>query len=134
MRDGLRLELPGLVYPRWALLIALFGPAAFLTAMKTFWGIPLSIISIVGLSIALVIPSIIATIPLARELPPGSDTCGGLAEVILARNYAAIATENGSQRGAEVLWALRQVVATEMVMAIEDVSPDTQIPQDLNIY
>jgi hypothetical protein len=53
---------------------------------------------------------------------------------ILARNYAAIATKNGSQEGAEVLCALRQLTATEMVMAVEEVSPDTRVPQDLNIY
>ncbi|MGF7181084.1 hypothetical protein RBB76_14080 [Tunturiibacter psychrotolerans] len=134
MRDQLGLELPGLLYPRWALLLALFGPVTILGCMKTFWGIPLSVASILGLSVLLVIPAIFASIPFARTLPPGSDTCGGLAEVILARNYAAIATENGSRRGAEVLWALRQLVATEMVMNIEQVSPDARIPQDLNIY
>jgi hypothetical protein len=134
VRDELRLKLPSLIYPRWALFIALFGPATCLTAMKAFGRIPLSVISIFGLSVALVIPAIFASIPFARKLPPGCDTCGGLAEVILALNYAAIAAENGSQRGAEVLWALRQLVATEMVMAIEEVSPDTRIPQDLNIY
>jgi len=134
MRDQLGLELPGLLYPRWALLLALFGPVTILGCMKTFWGIPLSVASILGLSVLLVIPAIFASIAFARTLPPGSDTCGGLAEVILARNYAAIATENGSRRGAEVLWALRQLVATEMVMNIEQVSPDARIPQDLNIY
>jgi hypothetical protein len=134
MRDQLGLELPGLLYPRWALLLALFGPATILVCMRAFWGIPLSVASIFGLSVLLAIPAIFASTPFGRTLPPGSDTCGGLAEVILARNYAAIATENGSRRGAEVLWALRQLVATEMVMNIEQVSPDTRIPQGLNIY
>jgi hypothetical protein len=102
--------------------------------MMAFWGIPLSVTSILGISVLLVIPAISASLPFAHTLPPGSDTCGGLAEVILARNYAAIATENGSPRCAEVLWALRQLVATEMVMNFEEVSSDTRIPQDLNIY
>ncbi|MGA8741948.1 MAG: hypothetical protein WB561_12255 [Terracidiphilus sp.] len=134
MRDRSGLELPGLVYPRWALVLALFGPAIILTCMRVFGAIPLSVGSILVLSFLLVIPAILATLPFARALPPGSDTCGGLAEVVLARNYAAIAAENGSRRGAEVQWALRQLVATQMVMNIEEVSPDTRIPQDLNIY
>jgi len=134
MQDQLGLELPGLLYPRWALLLALFGPATILVCMRAFWGIPLSVPTILGLSVLLVIPAICASIPFARTLPPGSDTCGGLAEVILALNYAAIATENGSRRGAEVLWALRQLVAAEKVMNIEQVTPATRIPQDLNIY
>jgi hypothetical protein len=132
--DQLGLELPGLLYPRWALLLALFGPATILVCMRAFWGIPLSVPSILCLSFLFVIPAMFASIRFARTLPPGSDTCGGLAEVILARNYTAIATENGSKRGAEVLWALRQLVAAEMVMNIQQVSPDARIPQDLNIY
>ena len=134
IRDQLGLELPGLVYPRWALFFALFGPGTILTGMRAFWGIPLRVASILGISVLLVIPAIFASIPLAHALPPGSDTCGGLAELILVRNYAAIATENGSPRSAEVLWALRQLVATETVMNFEEVSSDTRIPQDLNIY
>ena len=36
MRDRSGLELPGLVYPRWALVLALFGPAIILTCMRVF--------------------------------------------------------------------------------------------------
>lgn len=134
MRDHLGLELPGLVLPRCALFLALFGPATILICMKVFWGIPLSVASILFLSVVLVLPALFTSIPLARTLPPGCNTCGGLAERILARNYAAFAIKNGSLRGAEVLWTLRQLVATEMVMNIEEVSPDTRISQDLDIY
>jgi len=134
MRDRLGLELPGLALPRWAFFLALCGPATILVGMRLFCGIALGIGSIFVLSILLVIPALFGLIPLARTLPLGSETCGGLAEVILAQNYSAIAMENGSRRGAEVLWALRQLVATEMGMNFEEVSPDTRIPQDLNIY
>lgn len=134
MRSGSGLEFPGLVYPRWALLLALFGPGIIFTCIRVFWGIPLGVASILGLSVLLVLPAFFATISLARTFPPGSDTCGGLVEVVLARNYAAVAKENGSQRGGEVLRALRLLVATQMVMNIEEVSPNTRIPQDLNIY
>lgn len=134
IQDHLGLELPGLVFPRWALLLALLGPATVLVSLRAFLALPLSVASIVGFSILLLIPSFFASVPLARILPPGSETCGGLAEVVLARNYAVFASQNGSSRGSDVLWALRQLVATEMVMRVEEVSPETRIPHDLNIY
>jgi hypothetical protein len=134
VRDQLGLELPMLVYPHWALLLALFAPAAVLVSLRAFFALPLSPISMLGYSVLLAIPSVIASVPLARSLPPGSETCGSLAEVILARNYSAFASHNGSSRTGDALWALRQLVATEMVMRIEEVPPETRIPQDLNIY
>lgn len=134
IQDGLRLHVPGLVYPRWAFLLALLGPAVILTCVKAFAGIPIGLASIVVLSVLLAIPAFFASIPLARAIPPGGDTFGGLAEIILARNYATIAMESGSPRRADVLWSLRQLVASEMVMSIEDVAPEMRIPQDLNIY
>ena len=45
-------------------------------------GIPMSVGTILVLSILLVIPAVFATLPFARTLPPGSDTCGGLAEIV----------------------------------------------------
>jgi hypothetical protein len=134
LRDQLGLAMPGLVYPRWALLLALFAPATVLISVRAIFGLPLSATSILVFSVLLLIPSFIASIPLARTLPPGTETCGGLAEIILARNYAAFASQDGSSRVNDVLWALRQLVATEMVMRIEEVPPDTRIPHDLNIY
>jgi hypothetical protein len=54
------------------------------------------------------LPAVIAFIPVARVLPPGSETFGGLAELVLARNYATFTTQCGGSRESDVLLALRQ--------------------------
>ena len=48
----------GLVYPRWALVLALFGPAIILTCMRVFGAIPLSVGSISRPSFLLAIPDL----------------------------------------------------------------------------
>jgi hypothetical protein len=134
MRENLGLELPALVFPRWALVLALSAPAAVLVSIRAFCGVHISVASIVVWSVLLVIPAFIVSVPLTRTLPPGSQTCGGLSELILAKNYAAFAVRSSGSAKADVLWALRQLVAIEMVMPIEEISPETRVPQDLNIY
>jgi hypothetical protein len=101
---------------------------------QSILGIPLNAIAILGGSILLIFPAVIAFIPVARVLPPGSETFGGLAKLVLARNYATFTTQCGGSRESDVLLALRQIVATEVVTRLEEVSPETRIPQDLNIY
>jgi hypothetical protein len=52
----------------------------------------------------------------------------------LAQNFAAFATQHGSSPERDVLLALRQLVATEVGMQLEEISSETRIPADLNIY
>ena len=62
-RDQLGLELRVWSIRNLALLLALLGPAILLSCMKIFLGVPLGIASIIGLSVLLVIPSFLASIP-----------------------------------------------------------------------
>ena len=55
-------------------------------------------------------------------------------KVVLARNYATFASQYGSSCDGGVLNALRQLIAGQLAMDPEEISPDTRIPHDLNIY
>jgi hypothetical protein len=134
LQEDLGLALPGLVFPGWALSLSIVCPAALLISLRAFCGFPLDIFAIFIYSILLIIPTAKALLPFARILPSGSETFGGLAKVVLARNYAAFAKQHGSSSESDVLSALQQLIATEMVRGLEEIPPYTIIPQGLNIY
>jgi hypothetical protein len=74
-------------------------------------------------ALALIVPAVVAFIPFARTPPPSCGTMGGLAKVVLARNYAVFATQHGSSSEPGVLPALRQLVATEMGSQLGEFPP-----------
>jgi hypothetical protein len=133
LQEHLGLTVPGLMYPGWLLLLCLVTPAALLISAREFLGFRLSAIEIIGGSLALIIPAVVAFIPFARTPPPSCATMGGLAKVVLARNYAVFATQHGSSSERGVLPAVRQLIATETGSQLGEVSPETRIPADLNI-
>lgn len=130
----LELKLPGLVWPGWALLASVVAPAVLLIVLRVCFGIPLNALEIFIGSMLLIIPAAHGLVPFARVLPRGGETVGGLAKLVLARNYSAFASQHGARNGEEILWALRQIVATQTGRKIEEIFPTTQIPQDLKIY
>jgi len=134
LQEHLGMAVPGLMFPGWLLLACVVPPAALLISARQFLGFRLSAVEIVGGSLALTIPTIFAFIPFARTVPPSCRTMGGLAKVVLAQNFAAFATQHGSSPERDVLLALRQLVATEVGMQLQEISSETRIPADLNIY
>jgi hypothetical protein len=83
------------------------------------------------LTFARIIPAVDARIPLARIIPEGCETFGGLVKAVLARNYAVFASQGAGSSKGDVLKALRQLAA---MMDVEKVSLEARIPQDLDIY
>jgi hypothetical protein len=134
LQENLGLTVPGLAFPSWVFYPSLMAPAALLISLRLFWGFPLNAILIFWGSFLLIIPSVFVFSPFARKLPPGSETFGGLAKIVLARNYAAFAKQHGRLSENDVLPALRQLIATQTFQDIENVPTYTLIPQGLNIY
>jgi len=71
--------------------------------------------------------------PLARDFPRGCKTAGDLASLILARNYSAFACEYGNSSHEQVLALLRRLIASEVGLDLNEVTPQTLIPQGLDI-
>jgi hypothetical protein len=134
LQAHLGLTLPSLNYPSWFACVALVVPATFLISLKALLGIRLNAIEIVGGSLVLFLASLVAFIPLARTLPSDCETIGGFTKVVLAHNYATFAYQYGRSSESDVVLALRQLIATEMGRGLEEISAETHIPGDLNIY
>ena len=71
--------------------------------------------------------------PFARSLPLDCDSLGDLSKAILARNFAEFATRHGVS-SKDILRSLQLLVASQVGMPVNDVSSNTRIPSDLNIY
>jgi hypothetical protein len=134
LEEQLGVTLPGLAYPSWLALIALAIPLTILIVARGFVGIRLTIVEIIGGSIALALPTILLLTPFARAIPPDREAAGGLARAILARNYAAFAAKHGSSRERGIITAIRYMAACQSGLRLEEVSSETRIPTDLNIY
>lgn len=141
LQQQVGLIFPGLQLPGWLLWSSIFGPPALLICLRWLVGLQISagwIISgsflLISLIFARIIPAVDARIHIARLVPESCATFGGLVKVVLARNYAFFATEGGSSCDRGVLSALRQLTAMQSGVELEKISPETRIPQDLNIY
>jgi hypothetical protein len=134
LEEHLGLTVPGLKYPGWLALLSFVTSTSLVILARELLGSKLGIVGIIVWSFALFLPSLVAFTPLARTLPPSCTTMGGLANVVLARNYAVFASQHGSPSEKGVLPELRQLVADETGTAFEEISSETRIPADLNIY
>lgn len=141
LQDHVGLKLPNLQFPLWLLGVSLIAPPVFLLSLRALFGLRIGTIWIFNLSLVLyyllfarVIPAIDKHFPLPRLLPKECATFGGFSEVVLALNYAAFASQNGSSREGGVLEALRLLIALQLGLKLEGIEPETRVPQDLNIY
>jgi hypothetical protein len=131
---GLGLPLPRLTWPGWLIGMSLLFPLALVLTVRLRlmpglnWGI------LFWAWIFLVFLTAKLLNPLARGLPHGCDTIGGLTRELLAQNYATIAKTHGQSTAKELLSSLRQLIATQMMTTIDEVPPDLRIPSGLNIY
>jgi hypothetical protein len=130
----LGLTLPQLTFPSWLTLLCLVSPAACLISDRLFLGAWFSWFEVALGSFALTVPVFAACIPLARSFPTNCDTIADLAKLVLARNFVVFATKFGSPSAKDVLSSLRLLVATETGRGLDEISSETRIPTDLNIY
>lgn len=129
----LGLTLPKLTFPRWLALVCLLLPAASLIIAKMWSGAALSWVAVAGGSVGLIIPAFLLAVPFARSFPFACETVGGLSKSVLSRNYAAFATKFGGSGEADILPALRLLIATETGRELEEVTVQTRILTDLDI-
>lgn len=134
LQKQLGLTLPGLAFPSWLALIALVIALFILISARVLLEPRLTTIEIIGGSVVLALPTMVLLTPFARALPPDRETVGGLARAILARNFAAFAAKHGSSRERGIITAIRYLAACQSGLRLDEVSPETRIPTDLNIY
>jgi len=138
LQEHLGLTLPQLQFPGWLLLLPLVTSAVLLVSFRTFLGVRLSAIWIFNILFALYLVTFVSIIPavderfaLSRVLPRTCETFGGLVTVVSAHNYAALGGSSGEN---DVLKAIRQLISMQLGIDLEEISPETRIPHDLNIY
>ncbi|HXR38455.1 MAG TPA: hypothetical protein VN776_05160 [Terracidiphilus sp.] len=137
LEERLELKLPSLGWPGWVFGLALLLPASLLIAIGTHFGLRMSMQNLLWGVIVLFVLFLLtlrALLPLARALPTECETVGELAKVMLAKNYAAFAMKRGSSTERGVMTALRQLVALQAGLRLEDISTSMRIPADLDIY
>lgn len=129
--------LPTLRWPIWLLVLS---AGAVIVSLASVWT---SVTSRVGMlsGLALILGGILVWAmvfrlfaPLARAFPRSCNTFGDLVRLALGRNYAKIASQRGKSGDTEVLLVLRQLIAAETGITLEDVNSESYFPEDLNIY
>jgi len=138
LEEHLGLTLPRLQFPGWLLLLVLVTPPALLLFLRASFGVRLSAIWIFDISCLLylvtfvtIIPAVDERIPLSWVLPRTCETFGGLVTVVSARNHAALGGSSGEN---DVVKTMRQLISMQLGIDTEEISPETRIPHDLNIY
>jgi hypothetical protein len=138
LQGQLGVILPRLQFPMWIPLLAFLAPPACLASLRVIWGVPLTAIWIFNISCALWLVTFVSLIPaiderfqLPRVLPRTCETFGGLVKVVSAHNYASL---GGSFDENDVVESMRQLISMQLGVGLDQISPDTRIPNDLDIY
>jgi hypothetical protein len=134
MQEHLRFVLPELRWPLWLVALSL---AVVISVFTLGWtrlvslaGSAAGLLTVMGGFLALAfLLKLLA--PLARHFPR---SCESFVKLTLARNYAGIASEYGVSSEREVLLLLRQLIAAEESIDVEEILPDTLFPEGLKIY
>jgi hypothetical protein len=137
MQEHLRVVLPELRWPLWLVALSL---AVVISVFTLGWtrlvslaGSAAGVLTVLGGFLALAfLLKLLA--PLARHFPRSCESFGDLVKLTLARNYAGIASEYGVSSKREVLLLLRQLIAAEESIDVEEILPDTLFPEGLKIY
>jgi hypothetical protein len=137
MQEHLRFVLPELRWPLWLVALSL---AVVISVFTLGWtrlvslaGSAAGVLTVLGGFLALAfLLKLLA--PLARHFPRSCESFGDLVKLTLARNYAGIASEYGVSSEREVLLLLRQLIAAEESIDVEEILPDTLFPEGLKIY
>lgn len=137
LEEQLALDLPALTVPLW-LVASSFTTAVgavfvLSAAAKALFGSGLNVMTVAILSFLLWILLTRLLLPLGRGIPKGCETFGGLVKMVLARNYSTFASRYGNAPLDQIVALLCQLIALEVGLRPVDVTPDTRIPNDLNI-
>jgi hypothetical protein len=140
IQNQLRFVLPELRWPLWLIALSLVIVAAVFALPSLGWA---RLVSFAGSTSGLFtfFGAICAWVlllkllaPFARTFPRSCETFGDFVKLLLARNYAQIASMHGRSPEREVLLVLRQLVAAEVSIDVERIDSSTLFPEGLNIY
>jgi hypothetical protein len=126
------LALPSLRWPGSLLLTSLLMPLG--CCFLIYFAVPGEFGWMVLLAILVWIGSLKILAPLARAIPLGCSSLGDLACVTVRKNYGLLAKEYGGSSKAEILKALRKVIALQVGVSRHEVLPSTRVPKELNIF
>jgi hypothetical protein len=140
LQDHLRFVIPELRWPLWLVALSLAMVGAVFTLPPLGWarlvpfaGSASGLVTLVGaICVWVLLLKLLA--PLARTFPRSCDSFGDFVKLVLARNYAKIASEHGRSSEREVLLILSQLVAAEESIDVEEIGPNTLFPEGLKIY
>jgi hypothetical protein len=136
LQDSLQVKLPQLLYPVWVIA------ASIIITGFVFWAEWSQLVALTGKALGLAVAfgalflwAVVLRLlaPLARTFPRSCETFGELAKLTLGRNYGKISSERGgwsSER--EILLVLRQLIAAETSVAIDDLEPGTLLFEDVD--
>jgi hypothetical protein len=140
IQNQLRFVLPELGWPLWlvALSFVIVGavfalPPLGWARLVSFAGSASGLFTFFGAICAWVL-LLKLLVPFARTFPRSCKTFGDFVKLVLARNYAQIASMHGGSSQREVLLVLRQLVAAEESIDVEEVVSNTLFPEGLKIY
>jgi hypothetical protein len=137
IQNQLRFVLPELRWPLWLVALSLVIVAAVFwmdwKRLVSFAGSASGLFTFFGAICAWVL-LLKLLIPFARTFPRSCETLGDFVKLLLARNYAQIASMHGGSSEREVLLVLRQLVAAEVSTDVEKVDSSTLFPEGLKIY
>jgi hypothetical protein len=129
------LILPDLTWPLWLLGACLLVSGLIVALIYPSWIRHLSdaglVSGVAGILIWVVLLKLLS--PLALAFPKSCATFGDLVRFALARNYATVAKEIGGSSQADVLLALRYLIAVAIGKSVDEVRPQTRFPAGLNI-
>jgi hypothetical protein len=138
-RKHLGLVLPDLTWPVWLFCLSLLISGLVDAMVFSRWMRPFSnagFRDVLGILGALLTWGVVLRLlnPFARAFPRSCKTFGDLVKFTLARNYATVASQDGRSPQAEVLLALRYLVAVQVSKDVKEITPETRFPEGLNIY
>jgi hypothetical protein len=145
LQQHLGLTFPNLTCPLWlvvgvlslSLTIAVASSVELSKAMNAMFGLGLgaggAVLDSFCFWIAVSALLMKWSTPLARTLPRGCETFGGLVKAVLARNFATLAAQHGGTSEDEIASLLCQLIAAEVGVDSNEITPDTRVPGDLDI-
>lgn len=132
-------QLPSLRRPRW-LVWPLLGAVCGVALRAGWWmrnnDAPMadSIGLCVAVLIVLAMISFIATRPVAVKVPRGCEKVGGLAQEVARSNYGTLVVRMGRIPGPAEVWvSLRDLLAKQLGVPAERVTPEARLIEDLGM-
>jgi hypothetical protein len=136
VQHALQVELTQLLYPVWVIV------SSIIITGLVFWAEWLRLVAFSGKALGLAIFFGVFFLwivvlrvlePLARKFPRSCETFGDLAKLTLGRNYGKISSErDGWSSEREILLVLRQLIAAETGVVVDDIEPGTLVFEDID--